>query len=76
MQMRSVLRRTLKTLTVKVRFRLKISVRVKNLPQSGRLTAELIQPFGVEHTVFVSALIGMRTEVVTLSLDQVRWQYR
>ena len=34
----------------------------------------LIQPFGVEHTFFIRTLIGMRTEVVTLCLNQVRWQ--
>lgn len=34
----------------------------------------LIQPFGVEHTFFIRTLIGMRTEVVTLCLNQVRWE--
>ena len=30
----------------------------------------------MEHTVFISTFIGVRTEVVTLSLNQVRWQDR
>ena len=29
----------------------------------------------MEHTFFISTLIGMRTKVVTLSLDQVSRQY-
>lgn len=28
----------------------------------------------MEHTFFIGTLIGMRTEVVTLCLNQVRWQ--
>lgn len=40
----------------------------------GMANRILIQPFGVEHTFFIRTLIGMRTEVVTLCLNQVRWQ--
>ncbi len=29
----------------------------------------------MEHTFFINALISMRTEIVTLCLDQVRWQH-
>ena len=29
----------------------------------------------MENTFFISTLIGMRTEVITLCLDQVSWQY-
>jgi hypothetical protein len=35
---------------------------------------ELFHPLGMEYTFFISALIGMRTEIVTLSLNQVSWQ--
>ena len=30
----------------------------------------------MEHTFFISAFISVRTEVITLGLDQVRRQYR
>jgi hypothetical protein len=31
----------------------------------------LVQPFGVEHTFFIRAFVSVRTEVITLRLDQV-----
>ena len=38
------------------------------------LLIKLIQPFSMEHTFFINAFISMRTEIVTLCLDQVRRQ--
>jgi hypothetical protein len=39
-------------------------------------TINLFQPFGMEHTFFIGAFVGMRTEVVTLGLNQVSRQNR
>ncbi|MNL70925.1 hypothetical protein D3C87_1959960 [compost metagenome] len=41
----------------------------------GANKTKLIQPFGVEHTFFISAFVCVRTEVVTLRLNQVSWQH-
>ena len=35
---------------------------------------ELLNPLSMEYTFFISAFIGMSTEIVALSLDQVSWQ--
>ena len=33
-----------------------------------------VQPFAMEHTVAVDALVGVCTEVIPLRLEQIRWQ--
>lgn len=47
----------------------------KKLPE-GSFSIRSVHPLGVEDAFFIDTLIGMRTKVVALCLNQVRWQHR